>query len=180
VTLKEALDAVGEKYGITVRNVYDLVSRVDDPEDIGQPVRITLVNARMTAREAITLMNGSLLLMGYTISENVSNGDPPKVVLTVIQSGRRDTTGIQVYFGTDPTEIPEGPQIRTQVMTLGKVKPSDAKEYLLTAMGLPADSDIITVNETARQLVITDTSTHVRQAAGLLLVLEKMAARENK
>jgi type II secretory pathway component GspD/PulD (secretin) len=179
VTLKEALDTIGEKYGISVRNVYDLVSRQDDPDAVGEPIRITLVNKSMTARQAIAMINGSLLLMGYTISENVT-GDPPKVVLTVIQSGRRDTTGIQVYFGQDPAEIPEGPQMRTQVMTLTRVKASDAKEYLLAAMGLPADSDVISVNETARQLVITDTATHVRQAAGLLLVLERMAARETK
>jgi len=158
--MKDVLDFVAKSYGVEIVNNYPLTDR------------ITLQFADLDARQAINILNSSILALGYTIIESV-RGDPAHVVLTVVPTKADAGTLVPVYYGTDPDRIPEGDARRTQVMAFNAVDPQKAKDALVSVIGKQAE---ITVNPSNKTIIITDTASHVHIAAALLQMLDKQAA----
>lgn len=125
----------------------------------------------LTAREAINILNASIMPLGYTVVESV-RGDPARVVLTIVTTKADAGKLVPLFYGNDPAAIPEGDARRMQVLTFKAVDPEKARAMILSVVGAQAD---ITINVSTKKMVITDTSTHVHTAAALLQALEKQA-----
>ena len=161
--MKEVLDYIATSYDLDIINNYPLTDRV------------TMQFGELRAREAINLLNSTVLALGYTIVESV-RGDSGRVVLTVTPIKVDAGTLVSVFYGTDPDKIPEGEARRTQVMTFKAVDPQKATDTIVSVVGKQAE---ITVNPSTKTIIITDTASHVHTAAAVLQMLEKQAV-ENK
>ena len=161
--MQDVMDHVARSYDLEIVNNYSLTDRV------------TMQFERLSAREAINILDSSILTLGYTLIESV-RGDPPHVVLTVAPTKADAGRLVPVYYGNDPDQVPEGEARRTQVMTLKAVDPQKANDTLVAVLGKQAE---IIVNPSNKTIIITDTSSHVHTAAALLRMLETQAA-ENK
>jgi type II secretory pathway component GspD/PulD (secretin) len=159
----DVMDYVSRSYDLDIVNNYPLTDRV------------TMQFAHLSAREAINILDSSILPLGYTLIESV-RGDPARVVLTVAPTKLDAGRLMPVFYGNDPDQIPEGEAQRTQVMTLKAVDPQKAHDTLVAVLGKQAE---ITINPSNKTIIIADTSTHVHMAAALLQMLEKQAA-DNK
>jgi type II secretory pathway component GspD/PulD (secretin) len=73
----------------------------------------------------------------------------------------------------DPEKIPEGDEVRTQVIALKNLDLAKARDVVASVLAKNAD---ITVNTDRRTLIITDTATHVHSAVTVLQILENQAA----
>ena len=160
--MKEVMDFVAQSYDLEIVNNYPLTDRV------------TMRFERLSAREAINILDSSILALGYTLIESV-RGDPARVVLTVAPAKSDAGRLVSVFYGNNPDQIPEGEARRTQVMTLKAVDPQKANETLVAVLGKQAE---ITVNPANKTIIITDTSSHVHTAAALLRMLETQAAED--
>ncbi len=161
--MKDVMDYIAKSYDIEIVNNYPLTDRV------------TMQFGDLSAREAVNILNSSVLALGYTIIESV-RGEPGHVVLTVAPIKVDAGTLVSVFYGTDPDKIPEGEARRTQVMTYKAVDPQKASDTIVSVVGKQAE---ITVNPATKTIIITDTASHVHTAAALLQMLEKQAV-ENK
>jgi type II secretory pathway component GspD/PulD (secretin) len=161
--MKDVVDYIAKSYDLEIVNNYPLTDRV------------TMQFGNLNAREAINILNSSILALGYTIVESV-RGDPAHVVLTVAPIKVDAGTLVTVFYGADPDKIPEGEARRTQVMAFQAVDPQKAADTIVSVVGKQAE---VSVNSSTKTIIITDTASHVHTAAALLQMLEKQAA-ENK
>jgi len=162
--MQDVLDYVARSFGIEIVNHYPLTDQV------------TITLGDLSAREAINILNSSILVLGYTVLESV-RGDPPHVVLTIVPTTKMDAGApAQVFFGNDPDTIPEGEARRTQVMNVKAADLQKTRDTIVAVVGKQAE---ITVNPANKTIIITDTASHVHTAAALLQMLEKQAA-DNK
>jgi type II secretory pathway component GspD/PulD (secretin) len=157
----DIMDYIAKSYHVQIVNQYDLSDRLT-MKQLGN----------LTPREAINILNASILALGYAVIESV-RGEPPTVVLTIVPTKKDAGTLVSIYNGNDPAAIPEGEARRTQVMTCTLVDPEKARESILSVVGKQAE---ITVNASTKTIIITDTSSHVHTAAAVLQMLEKQAA----
>jgi type II secretory pathway component GspD/PulD (secretin) len=132
---------------------------------------VTMDFDNMSARDALNSINGTIVALGYTFVESV-RGQPPRVVVTIVPTRTDAGTVIPVFHGSDPEQIPEGGDLRTQIMPFNKTEPEKLQTFL-TAM--VAKDVKIAINPGNKTVTITDTSTHVRAAAKLLQLLESQA-----
>jgi hypothetical protein len=162
-SIPNALKIVGKTYDLDIINNYEFAGVVFINYD------------SLSARQAIDALNAAIAGVGYTIVESV-RGQNPRVVLTVVPT-RVDAGAVRpVFEGNDPEKIPEGLDIRTQIMPFGKTDPDKLRTFLAAVIDRDAP---LTINPTTKTITITDTSTHVRAAAKLLQLLESQGS-DNK
>jgi type II secretory pathway component GspD/PulD (secretin) len=89
--------------------------------------------------------------------------------VTVVPTRTDAGTLIPVFQGNDPEQIPEGGDLRTQVMSFKQTDPDKLQTFLATVVDKEAK---IAINPGNKTVTITDTSAHVRAAAKLLQLLE--------
>jgi type II secretory pathway component GspD/PulD (secretin) len=159
-TIPTIIDFISRTYGIEIVNKYELKGLV------------TMKSEHVTARQAINSLNSMIVGLGYNTVESV-RGDPPRVVLTVVPTRSDAGSLIPMYYGSDPDKIPEGNEMRTQIMTFTGIDAEKARMYLSAVIGKQAEMQVTASTKT---ITLTDTSTHVHAAAALLQMLEKQAA----
>jgi type II secretory pathway component GspD/PulD (secretin) len=158
-TITAMMDSIAKTYDIDIFNTYDLKGLV------------TMKSEDTTARQAINSLNSTILALGYTLVESV-RGNPPRIVLTVVPTRSDAGSLMPVFYGSNPDLIPEGTEMRTQIMTFTGLDPDKVKTFLSAVVGRQAQLD---VNSGARTITLTDTGSHVHAAAALLQTLEKQA-----
>jgi type II secretory pathway component GspD/PulD (secretin) len=159
VTIPDLMDYISKTYDLDVFNTYDLKGLV------------TMKTDRVTARQAINSLNSTILALGYTLVESV-RGNPPRVVLTVVPTRANAGSLVPVYYGTNPDKIPEGLEMRTQIMTFSGIDADKVRTYLSAVISPQAD---IQISASSKTITLTDTGSHVHAAASLLQTLEKQA-----
>jgi hypothetical protein len=162
--LNDVLQFMGKNFDVGIENAYDL------PD---------LVNVRNTldAKQAIDILNTSLQPVGYSVVESVRDDQgTPRVFLTVTQIKKDAGNMMPVFRGMDPAAIPEGEEIRTQIMT---VKNLDLEKYRGTITSVCKDATL-EINAETKTLIITDTGTHIHTLAVVLQVLDNQAAAGGK
>jgi type II secretory pathway component GspD/PulD (secretin) len=157
--IPDVLSSIAKTYDFDVVNNYELTGIV------------TMDFENMSARDALNSLNGTIVGLGYTFVESV-RGEPPRVVVTVVPTRTDAGTLIPVFQGNDPEQIPEGSDLRTQVMAFKQTDPDKLQTFLATVVGKEAK---IAINPGNKTVTITDTSAHVRAAAKLLQLLESQA-----
>jgi type II secretory pathway component GspD/PulD (secretin) len=162
-TISAMMDSISKTYDIDIFNTYDLKGLV------------TMKSEDTSARQAINSLNSTILALGYTLVESV-RGDPPRIVLTVVPTRSDAGALMPVFYGSNPDLIPEGTDMRTQIMTFTGLDPDKVKTLLSAVIGRQAQLD---VNSGARTITLTDTGSHVHAAAALLQALEKQAEEQH-
>jgi type II secretory pathway component GspD/PulD (secretin) len=158
-SLADIVDAVNKSYGLKIIDPFKLQDHVT--MKIREP---------MSARDAISILDQTLIPLGYTVLAEV-RGNPPALQLRI--STTTTQRGVPVYSGGDSASIPLGDNLRTQVIPLVAIDPDRARETITPVLDKSAD---IVINNINHSLIITDTATHIHTAAALIEVLEKQAA----
>jgi type II secretory pathway component GspD/PulD (secretin) len=159
ITIPDLMDFISKTYDLDIFNTYDLKGLV------------TIKTDNVTARQAINSLNSTILALGYTVVESV-RGNPPRIVLTVVPTRANAGALVPVYYGSNPDKIPEGTEMRTQIMTFSGIDPDKVRTYLSAVINPQADMQ---VNAASKTITLTDTGSHVHAAASLLQTLEKQA-----
>lgn len=182
------IDALGKTYGIEVENNYRNNERgVSVPVIVditasrqGEALPVPLITARISgeisAREALAIVNATIMPYGFAAVETVrlrADTKAPYPVVTILPTRKDAGASRPVFYGMDPKSIPEGDEIRTQVIALKNLELTKAKDIVASVLGKGAD---ITVNEDRKTLILTDTATHIHSAAVVLQILENQAA----
>ncbi len=183
------IDALGKSYGMEIENNYQ-----NDTSGKPSPVIVDLTAAtakearpvpRVTAKlpgsisahEAIGVINATIMPLGFAAVESVrlrdDAGHAPYAVLTIMATRKDAGESRPVYYGMDADKIPEGDQLRTQVITLKYLDIAKAHDIVASVLAKSAD---ITISPDRKTLIITDTDTHVHSAATVLQILENQAA----
>jgi type II secretory pathway component GspD/PulD (secretin) len=163
----EVLEFIGKEFHAKVENAFEkeLTDRVSISGDFG-------------ATEAISSLNAGLRPKGYAINTSVRVEEAtPQLVFTIMQIRNDAGNQAQVFVGMDPSQIPEGNELRTQVMT---VKNVDLVKYADMLTDVMSDGAAIDINPDTKTVTATDTSTHIRVLAAMLQRLEKQAAAGGK
>jgi type II secretory pathway component GspD/PulD (secretin) len=161
--LADALETLAKKCNATLQDEY--VKKFSEH-------RLTLSLGKVPPADAIKAVSGVLQSFGYQLATNV-RGDPARVEITVMPDSSSKVTENRNYFKpTDPDNIPETDEIRSQVFQLVKADPQKAKKQI-SELVPTAD---ITIDDASNLLIVTDTSSHVHTAAVLLQLLEKQAS----
>jgi len=146
--------------------------RLIDPYKLQQTITMKFKEP-LGAKDAIDILDQSLLALGYTVQRETI-GNPPIVQLRVTTASQHP--GLRVFNGIDPTQIPDNDELRTQVIPLTHVDPEKARQLVVPVLDQKAD---ITVNAGSKTLIITDTNSRIRTAVSLLQVLEKQATEKS-
>jgi type II secretory pathway component GspD/PulD (secretin) len=182
------IDALGKNYGIEIehnyqkndagKNVPVIVDIIAAKPDNPLPVpRITIkMPGSISAHDAVDVVNATIMPFGFAVIGSVRLRDDaahtPYGVLTIVAT-RKDAGAPPVYYGMDADKIPEGDQLRTQVITLKNLDISKAHDIVTSVLAKNAD---IVVNADRKMLIITDTDTHIHSAVTVLQILENQAA----
>jgi type II secretory pathway component GspD/PulD (secretin) len=158
-TIPELVEFISKTYDMDIFNTYDLKGLV------------TMKSDKVNARQAINSLNSAILALGYTVVESV-RGNPPRIVLTIVPTRSDAGSLVPVFYGSNPDKIPEGTEMRTQIMTFTGIDPEKVRTYLSAVIGSQADMQ---VNAASKSITLTDTGSHVHAAASLLQTLEKQA-----
>ena len=116
----------------------------------------------LTRVEAYNLLNTLLITHGLA---GIPDGD----TLTVLTRDEAKTRGIPVRFGNDPQVIPRTDELVTQVIPIQFTEAAALLKNLQPL--LPRDS-IITANESANTIVMTDVQTSVRRAVEIIRAID--------
>ena len=116
----------------------------------------------LTRVEAYNLLNTLLITHGLA---GIPDGD----TLTVVTRDEAKTRGIPVRFGNDPQVIPRTDELVTQVIPIQFTEAAALLKNLQPL--LPRDS-IITANESANTIVMTDVQTSVRRAVEIIRAID--------
>ena len=151
---------------------------VAEPSNRHPVPRITAkVPGEVTAHEALGIVNASIMPYGFLAMETVRLRDDaahtPYGVVTIVATRKDVGASRPVFYGMDPDKVPEGDDIRTQVITLKYLDLVKARDVIASVLAKNAD---ITVNTDRKSLIITDTATHVHSAVTVLQILENQAA----
>ena len=168
VSPSDVLEYLGKSYDAQVENAFR--KQLTD--------RLTIKRTNVDAMEALNLLNLGIQSMGYSVVPTVRTNDgTPQVVLTVVQI--KDSAGKQapVFTGMDPAKIPEGNELRTQIITVKFMDLEKARDLIIAPLSQDASLNIDPDNKT---LIVTDTSTHIRSLVNILQVLDKPPATGGK
>lgn len=166
-TANEVLAFMGQQFDAKIENAF--AQELDD--------RLT-INTELSATEAINILNSGLQPKGYSVSPSVRTDEgTPRLVLTLLQIKADAGDLTQVFVGMDPAAIPEGNEMRTQIMTVKNVDLEKYKDMITAVLSKQAS---ININVDTKTLMITDTSTHIRSLASLLQVLDNAPAAGGK
>jgi len=164
-SVTDILKFLGKSFDLQVENAFE--TELSD--------RLTF-RTSFTAQGAIDMLNTGIQPKGYSIVESVRMEDAgPKVVLTVLQIKKDAGNLVPVYTGMDPAAIPEGSELRTQVMVVKNVNLEKYRETISAVLGKEAS---ININAETKTLIVTDTGTHIHTLASLLQVLDKAPAEK--
>ncbi len=152
-TLRQVLDYLSEKAGYIIANPVDL------------PAPITLVAKQpVSPKEAIEVLNSVLITQGFAaiVRERTLHVVP-------LPSAREHN--LPVFFGTDPSAIPDTDQMVTQVMPVQFATVKDLAENLLPLLN--ATSATLAANESSNVLILTDTQSHIKRIAAILQAIDR-------
>lgn len=116
----------------------------------------------LTRAEAYNLLNTILIHHGLA-------GIPEGDTLTVVTRDEAKTRGIPVRFGNDPQAIPRTDELVTQVIP---VQFTEAATLLKNLQPLLPRDAIVTANESANTIVMTDVQTSVRRAVEIIRAID--------
>lgn len=167
-SVSDILTFMGKSYDVKIEYAFE--DRLTD--------LLTIKRKDVSEAEAVKIMNLAIQSRGYAIVESVRDDEgPPRVALTVLQTKKDAGREAPVYSGNDPEKIPEGNELRTQIITVKNVDLEKHRGMIESALSKDAE---ITIKPEEKTLIVTDTSTHVHTLVFTLQVLEKLAASDGK
>jgi general secretion pathway protein D len=113
--------------------------------------------------EACQLLNSALMKNGYTA---LRNGN----LLTIVSRDDAKTRNIPVKTSNDPNDIPANDEMVTQIIP---VQSTEATQLLKDLQPLVSSTTIMTANESANTLVITDTQARIRRVVQIVAAIDK-------
>jgi len=129
--------------------------------------RVTILSKQpVSAEEAITLVNASLKVNGFTA---VRDGR----VLRISPRDRAKKGDIPVHFGSNPDEIANTDELITQVIPVQNVPAPKLRDDLKPMISTDAD---VAANEGSNTIVITDASSAIRRVVKIIAELDQHAA----
>jgi type II secretory pathway component GspD/PulD (secretin) len=167
-TPSEVLDFMGKSFDVTIENAYR-----QQLTDI-----LTIKLKSLGALEAVNIVNLGLQTKGYAVVPSVRTDEKtPRVALTVLQIKPNAGDAAPVFIGMDPSAIPEGNEMRTQIITVKNVDLEKYRDMITAVLGKQAS---ININADTKTLMVTDTSTHVRSLVSMLQLLDGQGATGGK
>ena len=112
--------------------------------------------------EAYNLLNTLLIHHGLAA---IAEGDS----LTIVSRDEAKTRGIPVRFGNDPQAIPRTDEIVTQVIP---VQFTEAASVVKDLQPLLSHDTIISANESANTIVLTDVQTSIRRSVEIIRAID--------
>jgi len=116
----------------------------------------------LSRAEAYNLLNTILIQNGLAA---IPEGDS----LTIVNRDEAKTRGIPVRFGNDPQAIPRNDELVTQVIP---IQFTEAASLVKNVQPLLPRDTIITANESANTIVITDVQASIRRAVEILRAID--------
>jgi type II secretory pathway component GspD/PulD (secretin) len=161
--VSEVIASAAKSFGFRVIDQYQLKDKVT-----------MRIREPLSARDALVVLEQIMLPLGYTIQKEILPLDPPVLQLRIVKTTYQ--ANVPVFTGTDPEKVPQGDELRTQVIPLKGIEADKAREMVAPVLDRKAE---MVVDKANRELIITDSGSHIRTALTLIQVLEKQAA-ENK
>jgi type II secretory pathway component GspD/PulD (secretin) len=122
-------------------------------------------------RDIRVTVKAEKLPVGYTVIADTTETDPPQLQFRVVALTIQ--MRVPIFMGTDPEKIPSEETVRTQVMSLNALDADKAREIVAAVLDKKAE---VIANPVMKELIVTDTAAHIKNAATLLTALEKQAA----
>ena len=116
----------------------------------------------LTRDEALTLLHSTLAKNGLAA---LTTG----TVLTIIDRDGANTRELPVKYGSDPRNIPSNAQLVTQIIP---VRNTEVSQVIKDLQPLVSTRSIITANESANSLIITDTQDHIHKVAEVVRAID--------
>jgi len=116
----------------------------------------------LSPQEAVNFLNTVLNEKGYTA---VQNGR----ILKIVERDKASKDNIPVKTGRDPGEIPNTDEMVTQILP---VRYANAVKLLENIKPLLPDYAIVSANESSNAIILTDTQSHIRRMAEIILALD--------
>ncbi len=116
----------------------------------------------LTREEALQLLHSVLMKNGFAA---LTAGNK----LTIISRDSANTRELPVKFGGDPEQIPSNTQLVTQILP---VRYTEVSQIVKDLQPLLSTRTVITANESANSLVITDTQANIRRVAEIVKAID--------
>jgi general secretion pathway protein D len=153
--LDTVLDFLSQSFGFVIIK--------DGPVD----GRVTILSKQpVSAEEAITLVNASLKVNGFTAIREDR-------MLRIALRDKAKKGNVPVHFGAKPEDVANTDELITQVIPIRNMNATKLKDDLKPL--LPADADV-TANEGSNSIIITDASSSIRRIVQIIAGLDEHEA----